>query len=78
LRGPRGQVFLEHEHQDYIALTSEVRDVLGDNRPARGPGGCRNLSVIGAAESYVGDMNRVVTVLISEQHRCGWREHLVD
>jgi hypothetical protein len=57
--------------QDNVPLSGEVRDVLGDNRPACGPGGCRNLSVISAAESYVGDVNRVVTVLIVEQHRCG-------
>ena len=45
LAAARGQVLLQNEHQDYVALGGEVRDVFGDDDPAFGPGGRRHLRV---------------------------------
>jgi hypothetical protein len=33
-----GQVLLEHEHQDDVALGGEVRNILGNDRAAFPPG----------------------------------------
>jgi hypothetical protein len=73
-----GQVLLEHEHEYHVAFGREVRNVLGDDSPTLGPGGCRHLGIVGRAEADLGDVNRVVTVCLAQQQGHSRREHLVD
>ena len=72
------EVLLEHEHQYDVAFGSEVRDILGHDRPAFPPGNRRHLRVFGCPKTGLGDMDCVVTVGVA-QERCGsYGEHLID
>jgi len=46
-----GQVLLQHEYEHDIAFGGEVRDILGNDRPAFRPGGRRHLRVVGRTEA---------------------------
>ncbi len=72
------QVLLQHEYEHYIAFGGEVRDILSDDSPAFRPGDFRHLRVVGRAEADLGDVDRVVTVGVAQEHGCGHREHLVE
>ena len=73
-----GQVLLQHEYEHDIAFGGEVRDILGNDRPAFRPGGCRHLRVVGRTEADLSDMDRVVTVGVTQEHGGGRRERLID
>ena len=78
MRTARWQVPFRDEHQNDVALGSETGDVLGNDSPAVSPGSGRHLRVRSAPQASLGDMDRVVIVLIAEQAGRGCREHLVD
>jgi hypothetical protein len=72
------QVLLQDEHQDLIPFGGEVRDVLGDDSPAFGPGRRRDLHIVGCPQPGLSDVHGVVAVLGAQDvgRRC--REHLID
>jgi hypothetical protein len=78
LPASRWQVLLQDEHQDNVALRGEVRDILGDDGPASGPGGRRHLRVGGRSKACLGDMDGIVAVLGAQELGRGRREHLID
>jgi hypothetical protein len=45
------QVLLQDEHQDQVALGGEIRDVLSHDSPALGPGGHRDLRIVGCRQA---------------------------
>ena len=74
----RGQVLLEHEYEHHIAFSCEVSDVLGNNCPAFTPGGRRHVHIFGRLKTGLGNMERVVTVGVAQEHRGRHGEHLID
>ena len=50
----------------WVPFVSEVRDILGDDGPAFGPGARRNLGVVGAPEACLGDVHGVMAVSVAQ------------
>src|SRR6185312_11866231 len=78
LRTCGGQVLLAPEHEYHVAFGREVRNILGDDSPALGPGGCRHLGIVSRAETDLCDVDCVVTVCLAQEQGYSRREHLVD
>jgi hypothetical protein len=65
LPAPCGQIPLQDEYKNDIALSCEVGDILGDNSSVLCPGGRCYLSVLGAAEADLGDVDCVMAVCVT-------------
>jgi hypothetical protein len=74
----RGQVLLEHEHENDVAFGGEVHDVLGNNHPAFSPGGRRYVRILGCSKADLGDMNGVVAIGVAQERGSSYWEHLID
>jgi hypothetical protein len=74
----RWQVLLEHEYEHDVSFGREVHDVLSNDRPAFAPADHRPVRVFGGSKTNLGDVNRVVTVGVAQEHRGSYGEHLID
>jgi hypothetical protein len=72
------QVPLQNEHQDYVALSSEVCHGFGDHGPALRPGGCGDLRVISRPQAHLANVHRISAMGIAQYFSSGCRKHLID
>src|SRR5580704_8786686 len=78
LAASRWQVLLQDEHQDQVALGGEISDVLRHDGPALGPGGRRDLRIVGGPQAYLSDVDGIAAIPGAQEFGRSYREHLVD